>query len=158
MAGLLSDLVGGKLTVGFPIFGLLTSPSAEVTQVRVNVPGPCSVGDFLHIEAACCFLSATTPTSHLRQTPAQTWRSKEHHLSGSLREFVFEEPQLVSPILPCNSYKDLPLNLSHLLTLILSAQNEVFKVTYNLSQYPITHMVFYLTIKIYSKYNEIVTG
>ncbi|XP_040836074.1 alpha-ketoglutarate-dependent dioxygenase alkB homolog 3 isoform X2 [Ochotona curzoniae] len=39
---------------------------------------------------------ATTPTSHLRQTPAQTWRSKEHHLSGSLREFVFEEPQLVA--------------------------------------------------------------
>lgn len=101
---------------------------------------------------------ATTPTSHLRQTPAQTWRSKEHHLSDSLREFVFEEPQLVSPILPCNSYKDLPLNLSHLLTLILSAQNEVFKVTYNLSQYPVTHMVFYLTIKICSKYNEIVTG
>ncbi|XP_058519132.1 alpha-ketoglutarate-dependent dioxygenase alkB homolog 3 isoform X4 [Ochotona princeps] len=37
---------------------------------------------------------ATTPTSHLRQTPAQTWKSREHHLSD--REFVFEEPQLVA--------------------------------------------------------------
>uniref|UniRef100_A0A5F9DT98 Alpha-ketoglutarate-dependent dioxygenase alkB homolog 3 n=1 Tax=Oryctolagus cuniculus TaxID=9986 RepID=A0A5F9DT98_RABIT len=36
---------------------------------------------------------ATTSKSHLHQTPAQTWRSKEHPLPD--REFVFREPQQV---------------------------------------------------------------
>ncbi|KAM6159656.1 alpha-ketoglutarate-dependent dioxygenase alkB homolog 3 isoform 4-T7 [Erethizon dorsatum] len=36
---------------------------------------------------------ATAVRSHLHQTPGQSWRSKEHHLSD--REFVFGEPQQV---------------------------------------------------------------
>nr|KAF6323968.1 alkB-like protein 3, alpha-ketoglutarate dependent dioxygenase [Myotis myotis] len=36
---------------------------------------------------------ATTPKSHLHQSPGQTWMNKEHHLSD--KQFVFKEPQQV---------------------------------------------------------------
>ncbi|XP_012885488.1 PREDICTED: alpha-ketoglutarate-dependent dioxygenase alkB homolog 3 isoform X1 [Dipodomys ordii] len=36
---------------------------------------------------------ATTPRSHLHQTPGQNWRNKEHSLSDRL--FIFKEPQQV---------------------------------------------------------------